>query len=143
MADLCSNRPFCSIDLIISSEPKKSRWSTYIFLVCLKLSMPYFYDFDIITLFIWHRKSTWCPQTNVYFLAARKHFLPKHKIQADFLHFCLNSLPHSWRLRKSYSWGNLWKMELHLLGKYPVVFRDQFFSNKKGPLKNRAKYYKN
>ena len=30
MADLCSNRPFCSNNLIISSECKKSRWSTYI-----------------------------------------------------------------------------------------------------------------
>ena len=30
MADLCSNQPFCSNNLIISSERKKSRWLTYI-----------------------------------------------------------------------------------------------------------------
>ena len=29
MADLWSNRPFCSNDLMISSQLKKSRWSVY------------------------------------------------------------------------------------------------------------------
>ena len=31
MANLLSNRPFCSNDLLISSERKKSRWLIYYF----------------------------------------------------------------------------------------------------------------